>query len=75
MDDFVVERCGKIKKKRVKCKFGKDWWKYCLYLWKKKLRFDIFNEMVVFLVVKNFLLNCNGDVYLNWKYFCIIVDV
>lgn len=41
----------------------------------KKLRFDIFNERVVFLVVKNFLLNCNGDVYLNWKYFCIIVDV
>lgn len=41
----------------------------------KKLRFDIFNEMVVFLVVKNFLLNCNGDVYLNLKDFCIVVDV
>lgn len=33
-----------------------------IFMKKKKLRFDIFNEMV-FLVVKNFLLNCNGDVY------------
>lgn len=33
----------------------------------KKSRFDKsrFNEMVVFSVAKNFLLNCNGDVHLN----------
>lgn len=31
---------------------------------KKKPRFDIFIEMV-FSVVKNFLLNCNGDAHLN----------
>lgn len=41
----------------------------------KKSRFDIFNEMVVFSVAKNFLLNCNGDAHFNWKYFCITVDV
>lgn len=31
--------------------------------------------MVVFSVAKNFLLNCNGDANLNWKYSCITVDV